>query len=104
MDSHTRNHTRMHTLNYSQQQSEIWGTQLDLVAFLNQPGTNFCYPYGSYTDSSEYLLARSGFVGATTAGPYGKHYTDNTNMYELKRISIGDGDTLPIFINKLTGP
>jgi peptidoglycan/xylan/chitin deacetylase (PgdA/CDA1 family) len=104
LDSHTQHHVRLQEQTIPTQKTEIWGTQRDMSSFMNTVSTTFCYPYGQFTDASKWLIAHSGFRNATTAGPFGKQYTTNADMFELSRIGIADSDSLTTFINKITAP
>jgi peptidoglycan/xylan/chitin deacetylase (PgdA/CDA1 family) len=103
-DSHTQHHVDVRSLTNAQLQTEIWGTQRDVVSFLNNtPGTAFSYPYGFFNNAAEWFVSHSGFHAATIVGQ-AKQYTNNANMFELTRIGVTNSDTLTTFANKLNNP
>lgn len=103
-DSHTQHHVDVRSLTNAQLQSEIWGTQRDLISFLDgTTAPSFSYPYGFASEPAKWYLAHSGFHAATIVGQL-KQYTTNANMYELTRIGVGSDDTLTTFANKLNNP
>ena len=102
-DLHTQHHVRLTQLGYSQQQSEVWGTQRDLLSFVGTAGVNFAYPYGLYNDMARWMLAHSGFHDGVIIGQV-KQYTNNIDFFQLTRIGVTDSDTVSTFASKLTQP
>ena len=102
-DSHTQHHVRLTQSNYGQQQSEVWGTQRDLLSFANVVGNDFAYPYGLYNDMARWMLAHSGFQDGSTIVA-GTQHTDSADLYQMKRTAITNSDNMTSFINKLTQP
>ena len=62
---------------------------------------HFAYPKGYYNNKIKQILKENGFVSAVTI-KYGIN-TKNTDLFELKRITISDEDWIPTVAVKLSG-
>ncbi len=97
--SHTRSHIRLSTHDALAQDEEIRGSKADLETLLGFPIETFCYPYGSYDESSLQSVRASGYRFAVTCD---KGLNDGTeDPLRLKRIAIRNDTSLPVFIYKL---
>jgi peptidoglycan/xylan/chitin deacetylase (PgdA/CDA1 family) len=104
VDSHTQHHTDVRSLTNAQLQTEIWGTQRDLISFLNgTTASSFGYPYGFTNAAAEWYVAHSGFRSAAVVQQL-KQYTTNANMYELTRLTAPNTNDMTAFANLLNNP
>lgn len=97
--SHTLSHVRLTSENADTQAREIQQSKTDLESLLGFPITTFCYPYGSYDDTSVQLARAAGYTHATTCE---KGLNDGSeDLLRLKRIAIRNDTSLPVFVYKL---
>ena len=97
--SHTKTHSRLTTLDPVSQEDEICGSKWELESMLGFTIDTFCYPYGSYDETSIELVHKAGYRYATTCEK-GLN-TGDEDSAKLKRIAIRNDTSLPIFIYKL---
>jgi len=97
--SHTKSHPRLITLDPHSQEEEILGSKSALEAQLGFEIKTFCYPYGSYDQTSIELVKRAGYSFATTCEKGLNNGSEDPA--KLKRIAIRNDTPLPIFIYKL---
>ncbi len=64
--AHTVDHKDLSTLAEAAEQAEIVNSKQTLEAIIGRPVIDFCYPSGKYTTQTLQLVARDGFVTATT--------------------------------------
>lgn len=84
--SHTVHHTELGTADLAVQIEEIQQSKNMLEQRLKVPVQFLAYPYGSFTDNSEYLLRGAGYRGACTGLP---GLNDRTvNFFHLRRVNI----------------
>ncbi len=97
--SHTRTHARLSNLDTPSQEDEIIFSKQDLEERLGFPIDTFCYPYGSYNESSVTAVREAGYRFATSCN---KGLNDGTeDPLLLKRIAIRNDTSLPVFIYKM---
>lgn len=96
--SHTLSHTALTTLSPAQWEQEIQKSKLELEQRLRKPVTFLAYPHGQFSPAMFDDLKRVGYTGAFS-GITGLNFQD-TNLYELKRISIF-GPTLDLWSFRL---
>lgn len=97
--SHTSTHPRLSTLDPVSQEQEIIGSRIKMEDLLEFPISTFCYPYGSYDDTSIELVKKAGYRFATTCD---KGLNDGSeDPAKLKRIAMRNDTSLPVFIYKL---
>ncbi len=96
--SHTLSHTDLTTLSHAQWEQEIRNSKLEMEQRLRKPVTFLAYPHGQFSPAMFEYLKRAGYNGAFS-GITGLNFKD-TNLYELKRISIF-GPTLDLWSFRL---
>lgn len=64
--SHTVSHKDLTALNEHELQDEIVRSRQILETNLHGPVTHFCYPYGRHNMAAEYMVAKAGYMTATT--------------------------------------
>lgn len=64
--SHTVSHQDVTTLKENELRHEIAVSRQVLASHLNGPVTDFCYPYGRHNMVAEDMVAKSGYITATT--------------------------------------
>ena len=96
---HTAVHPDLTLLGGEQIRGELVKSKTILETLLDQPVTQFCYPYGKYDEQTKMIVRESGFKTATTMNR--GRVEINDDLYELPRIPI-TYHTLPhLFILKL---
>ena len=96
---HTAAHPDLTLLGDEQIRRELVNSKSLLETILDEPVTQFCYPYGKYDEQTKELVRDSGFKTATTMNR--GRVTANECLLELPRIPI-TYHTLPhLFILKL---
>ena len=104
---HTQNHPILTRLSIEEAHTEIAGSQARIKAELDGDVTSFAYPNGQSTDFNQELmdsLRSCGYSMAFTLvpGPT-KPQEVFDNPYAIRRIFIGNRDTLPRFAAKVMG-
>ncbi len=64
--SHTCSHADLTQLTLEEVRHELVQSKADLENHLQQPVTQFCYPYGHFLPAHEALVSQAGYVSATT--------------------------------------
>ncbi len=64
--AHTRHHADLTQIDAVMARDEIFGSKAELEAVIGQPVTQFCYPYGNFSDVHAELVREAGFSCATT--------------------------------------
>ena len=64
--AHTRHHADLTQADAATARDEIFGSKAELEAVIGQPVTQFCYPYGNFSDVHAELAREAGFSCATT--------------------------------------
>jgi len=96
---HTAAHPDLTLLGAEQIRAELRQSKSCLETILDQPVTQFCYPYGKFDEQTKMLVHESGFETATTMNR--GRVNKNDDLLELPRIPI-TYHTLPhLFILKL---
>ncbi len=97
--SHTRTHSRLTSDTDAHQEEEIVDSQTVLERELGFPIETFCYPYGSYNETSVNLARKAGYKFATTCE---KGLNDGSeDPLKLKRIAVRHDTSQPVFVYKL---
>lgn len=96
--AHTMTHPAVSQLHPSQMPEELLNSKRLLENGLDAPIKHFAYPFGKPEDFNglaQEFLARSGFRSAvTTVEGFNSR---GANAFELRRVQIGDGPSLPGF-------
>ena len=100
-EAHTITHPNLTALPPAEAESEIAGSKRALEARLGRAVTGFCYPAGVYGPRERELVARAGFVAATSCEPGAN--TPDSDLLELRRTAIAGSDRLADFRAKLAG-
>lgn len=96
---HTATHPNLTLLGDDQIRHELVNSKSLLETIIDEPVTQFCYPYGKYNDQTKELIRDSGFKTATTMNR--GRVTANESLLELPRVPI-TYHTLPhLFVLKL---
>ncbi|HTY45850.1 MAG TPA: polysaccharide deacetylase family protein [Patescibacteria group bacterium] len=89
---HTANHVYLPSAaNSGSAWEEVAGCKKSIEAHIGLPVDYFCYPFGGVNPRIEELVRRAGYKGACTIH-CGFDKFNKTNLYELNRISIRNGD------------
>jgi peptidoglycan/xylan/chitin deacetylase (PgdA/CDA1 family) len=70
---------------------EIAGCKNTIEYNLKKPADYFCFPLGGFTEEAKILVQKAGYKGAVTTNR-GHEMLNRKDLYELKRISIRNGD------------
>lgn len=89
--SHTLTHPELSKESVTDQKKQITESKELLEKKLHKKITFFCYPYGKYTKVTIALVKDAGYAGALTTHFGISHGL--SNMHEMPRVRIGDGDT-----------
>ncbi len=93
LGDHTMDHVDLANESPTEQQKEIIGAE--------QSSPVFAYPSSKYTQTTEQLLAKDGFLCAVTEIP--AIATNQSPLYQLPRVRIRGGETLSEFIAAVEG-
>lgn len=100
--SHTLAHAYLPALSANEQKREIHASKKIIEGKLRHPVNNFCYPSGGFTPLAKEEVREAGYLSACTTNRGYDRF--NRDVYELKRIRIGDKDVTPFFLwVKLSG-
>ena len=104
LGSHTANHKRLSATTDAELITEINDSKNSLENALHRKFDLFAYPYGGLSDYDERAIKiiRSSNYRAAVTTHFGR-FNDNTDMYNLKRISIYDDDLVFDLKSKLLG-
>lgn len=89
--SHTKTHAYLPEILPENQRREIFDSKRDLEKVLGMPVDYFSYPVGGYSEDIVKLLQEAGYKGAVTTNRGLGRF--NKNVYELKRVRLGERDT-----------
>ncbi|MBA3945347.1 MAG: polysaccharide deacetylase family protein [Herpetosiphonaceae bacterium] len=98
--AHTRTHPPLATLSTTQSLDQIVGSKHKLEQLIGRRVNHFCYPYGSYNETTIAQVMAAGFKTATTTHSGRIH---DLNRWTWTRLSIKGGQGLPEFIDTLGG-
>ena len=97
--SHGRNHMRLTTLDDPAMHSEVTGSKEDIERLIGIKVNSFAYPYGDYDDRVIRAVKNAGYLNACITRP--GWLTLDTDMFEIRRVSIFSHDNLTTFARKL---
>jgi peptidoglycan/xylan/chitin deacetylase (PgdA/CDA1 family) len=100
--AHTINHLDLTTLGAAQLAHEVGGSRRALQKQFHAPVDFFCYPSGRFDAAAVAAVKAAGFRGATTTVE--GMATRGNDPYELPRVRVDGGESLPSFISLLTSP
>lgn len=98
--SHSNNHRDLSPLTDKEQLEEVTESKAKLDNLLSQDTKYFCYPNGSYNESTLQILRKNGFKMAFTINPGWVKPQDNLLL--LKRVWMGNSITLQHLEERLT--
>lgn len=84
--SHTCSHADLNHLSLEEARHELEQSKSELENLLQKPVTQFCYPYGHFSDEHEALVSQAGYEAATTTHRGRACSTDR--MTALPRIPV----------------
>lgn len=84
VESHTNDHLELAKQPIEVQRFQIIEGKRGLEAELGHPVYHFCYPYGSFNDTTLQIAHEAGFITATTTVP--GTFQSGDGLYALKRI------------------
>ncbi|HLL74626.1 MAG TPA: polysaccharide deacetylase family protein, partial [Pyrinomonadaceae bacterium] len=104
--SHTCTHPRLPELADDEAERELIRSRSLIAEHLDGGGTEgtalpFAYPYGAYTPALVERARRAGYSCALTTDA-GANDAD-TDLYELRRVLVGDGDDEASFAARVSG-
>lgn len=100
--SHTQTHANLNTLALEDAQREIAQSKQELEALLEQPVTQFCYPYGAYRSEHAQAALLAGYEAATTTHRGRVAAPDAVKqLFDLPRIPVVRSTYWPQFLLKL---
>ena len=99
--SHTRRHRYLPRLSSEEIKDEVVESKRILEEKLSQKINYFAYPSGGFNKEIRDLIERSGYQGACTTNRGYVHY--NRDIFELRRISMRDSDTVFVLWAKFSG-
>jgi len=107
MGAHTQSHPILTRVSLAQARTEVQGSKERIEIELNQPVTSFAYPNGLPSDFSPALQTMLSDIGLDAAftlvsGPTSLTEARRAPM-AIRRIFVGNRDTLPRFAAKLVG-
>lgn len=100
--SHSFSHRDLDQLSRQEQGAEIKKAKDLFDRELNQNTVWFCYPNGSFDETTKKLLTEQGITIAVTINPGWVKAGDD--VLTLKRVWVGNGVTLENFAERLTRP
>jgi peptidoglycan/xylan/chitin deacetylase (PgdA/CDA1 family) len=107
MGAHTQSHPILTRVPLERARTEVQGSKARIEAEINQPVTSFAYPNGLPSDFSPALQAMLPEIGLTAAftlepGPT-RQSTARRAPMAIRRVFVGNRDTLPRFAAKVVG-
>lgn len=100
IQNHTTNHADFTTLNHNQKYSAINDATNKIKSITNKAPVYCAYPYGSYDADTTSILKSLGYKTGFKVG--GGLSTDTSDKYGMPRTMILNGDTLNVFIRKVS--
>lgn len=100
--AHTCTHANLVQLSSDAAKKEIKQSKKQLEKLFQQPITDFCYPYGAYSEKIYEQVKQAGFSNATTID---KALTalDNHDVFKLPRLFIAYRTLPHLFLMKILG-
>ena len=96
---HTKNHAYLPSVDKKDVLwNEIAGCQKAIEEHIGIPVDYFCYPLGGFTEEAKMLVKKAGYKGACVTNR-GFAILNRTELYELHRISVRDGNPYFSFSN-----
>jgi peptidoglycan/xylan/chitin deacetylase (PgdA/CDA1 family) len=95
--SHTKNHIDLKTASTDRQTQEIMGSKKVLDDKLGISVKSFCYPTGTYNETTPQLVKVAGYTSAVTVA-YGQA-TSKNNFFLVPRVRVPGWATLEQFAN-----
>lgn len=100
VENHTEDHCFLTHFSHDQKLQNLQKTAEKITAMVGKAPDYFAYPYGDYDADAISVIKELGLKAAFIVED--AFSTDTTDMYALPRILISNGDSLTIFIKKLT--
>ncbi|MDS0526972.1 polysaccharide deacetylase family protein [Clostridium sp. SHJSY1] len=100
IQNHTTNHSNITTLTHNQKYAAINDATNKIKSITNKASVYCAYPYGSYDTDTTSILKSLGYKTGFKVG--GGLSTDTSDKYAMPRTMIINGDTLNVFIRKLS--
>lgn len=101
VQNHTSSHVNLTSQTHDQKWSAINNCSTKLKSLIYYKTPAFCaYPYGSYDSDTASILQGLGYKGGFTVS--GGLSSSSNNKFALPRIIMTNGDSLSIFIRKIT--
>lgn len=100
VENHTQDHCYLTRLSHDQKLQNLRETATKITAIIGKSVDYFAYPYGDYDADAISVIKELGLKGAFIVED--AFSTDTTDVYALPRILISNGDSLTVFIKKLT--
>jgi len=97
--AHGRTHTRLTKLDDMALYNEVAGSKEDLERILEIEVNSFAYPYGDFDSRTLKAVMDAGFHNACITRP--GWLTQDTDKFEIRRVSIFSQDNLSTFARKL---
>jgi len=101
LQAHGRDHVDLRGRSYDFLVYQILGIKEAIEHHTGLVPRFFCYPSGRWDDDVIKVLESAGYWGAVTT-EWGRTQT-RENLFEMPRMRIQGGDSLPVFIAKLEG-
>ncbi len=95
--SHTKNHIDLQTASTERQTNEIFGSKQALEEILGVPVRSFCYPTGTYNETTPQLVKVAGYTSAVTVA--NGQATSKNNYYLIPRVRVPGWSSLEQFSN-----
>ena len=99
--SHTQTHANLKALALPDAQREIAQSKHELEAQLGAAVTQFCYPFGVFSDEHAQAVRQAGYEAATTTQRGRVQLASATDYFHLPRIPVVRSTYLPQFLLKL---
>ena len=97
--AHSQTHPHLNRCSDSELLGEIGQSRLDLEQLIQQPVSQFCYPYGSFDPRVAAAVKAAGFAAATTTRR--GRATAGSDLYSLPRIMVAGHHLLPVLAGQL---
>jgi len=97
--AHGRTHTRLTQLDDRAMRSEVAGSKDDIQQTLGIKVNSFAYPYGDFDARAVNAVKSAGYQSACITRP--GWLSLDTDMFEIRRVSIFSQDNLSTFARKL---
>jgi peptidoglycan/xylan/chitin deacetylase (PgdA/CDA1 family) len=101
IQAHSRDHVDLRDRSYEFLVYQVLGIREAIEHHTGRVPRFFCYPSGRWDEDVIKVLQSAGYRGAVTTA-WGRTHTSE-ELFEMARIRINGGDSLPAFIAKLEG-